>query len=80
MISAQFLSAILEQKNVCFEILWLISFTIQSTEAELQSLLERTQPATSAASAERRSYKCRKCGQPKRGHRVCPYDNNESEN
>lgn len=51
------------------------------TDTELQSVMERTQPTTSETStSEKRSYKCRKCGQPKRGHRICPYDNNTSEN
>lgn len=46
------------------------------TEAELQTLMQnqRLQSTTSTRSTGTRYYKCRKCGQPKRGH-VCPNDN-----
>ncbi|KAK2567632.1 hypothetical protein P5673_008484 [Acropora cervicornis] len=48
------------------------------TEAELQTLMQsqRVQSTTSTRSTGTRSYKCRKCGQPKRGH-VCPNNNSD---
>ena len=53
---------------------------LQISEAELQTLVQnqRLQSTTSTRSTGTRSYKCRKCGQPKRGH-VCPNDNDNDE-